>query len=108
MSNVRKGTGGDISKAVVDTRPFHYGISDMAGFYFSVYGYRQVGFRAKPNVMITLAMPDEVTAMFSQNFANPLFILGHYANTAARRSALKDREALAVSRPISSSNSGAA
>jgi hypothetical protein len=49
---------------VVDTRPFHYGISDMAGFYFSVYGYRQVGYRAIPSVMIALAVPDEITAMF--------------------------------------------
>jgi hypothetical protein len=49
---------------VVDTCPFHYGISDMTGFYFSVYGYRQVGYRAKPSIMITLAVPDEITAMF--------------------------------------------
>jgi len=49
----------DILKVVFDTCPFHYGISDMAGFYFSVYGYRAI-----PSVMIALAMPDEITAMF--------------------------------------------
>jgi hypothetical protein len=42
---------------VVDARPFHYAIGYMAGFSFPVYGYRQIGYRAVPDVVITLAAP---------------------------------------------------
>jgi hypothetical protein len=41
---------------VVDARPFYYAIGDVAGFYFPVHGYGQVGYRAVPDIMITLAV----------------------------------------------------
>ena len=51
-----------ILKAVINTRPFHYVIGNMAGFYFPIYSYRQIGYRAVPDVMITLAVPHKSTA----------------------------------------------
>jgi hypothetical protein len=42
---------------MLDSGPFQYGISSMAGFYFPVYGYGQISYRAMPNVMIALTVP---------------------------------------------------
>ena len=54
----------ELLKVVVDARPFHYAIGNMAGFYFPVYGYRQVGYRAVLDVVIALAVPHKITARF--------------------------------------------
>jgi hypothetical protein len=42
---------------VVDARPFHYAVGNMAGFYFPVNSYGQVGYRAVPDVVTALAVP---------------------------------------------------
>jgi hypothetical protein len=44
-------------KMMLDSGSFHYGISNMTGFNLTVYGYRQIGYRAVPDVMIAFAMP---------------------------------------------------
>ena len=48
-------------KVVIDARSFHYCIGNMTGFYFPINSYRQIGYRAIPDVMIALAVPDKNT-----------------------------------------------
>jgi hypothetical protein len=40
-----------------DSGSLHNCIGNMAGFYFTVYRYREVGNRAVPDVMITFTSP---------------------------------------------------
>jgi hypothetical protein len=57
-------------KVMVYSGSFHYAIGNMADFNFTVYSYRQVGYRTEPNVMIALAMPHKITPVFMQNFTD--------------------------------------
>jgi hypothetical protein len=70
-------------EAMINTCPVHYGIGDMAGLYFTVYRYGQISYGAEPNIMITLSMTFEVTAVFRQFLPDFLLVFGHYVNTAA-------------------------
>ena len=51
-------------KVMFYTCPFHYAIGNMADADFSVYSYRQIGYRAIPDIMIAFAMPYQVAAIF--------------------------------------------
>jgi hypothetical protein len=57
--------------------PFHYLIGYMAGVYLTVYGYREIGNRAIPNIMIALAMPLESTSVFAEFLPDLLLVFRH-------------------------------
>jgi hypothetical protein len=58
-----------VSKVIINTDLLHYPIGYMAGVFLTVYGYREIGNRAIPNIMIAFAMPQKRTAVFSQFFS---------------------------------------
>jgi hypothetical protein len=65
------------SKMIVNTGPFHYPIGYMAGVYLTVYGYREIGNRAIPNIMIALAMPLKSTSVFAEFLPDLLLVFRH-------------------------------
>jgi hypothetical protein len=96
-----------ISKMMFDSSSFHNGIGNMTRFYFSIHCYRKICNWTVPDVMIAFAMSYHLAVVFLQYLADNLFIFSHYANTAVRSSALREREASAGILPISSNNSEA-
>jgi hypothetical protein len=76
------------SKVMINPGLFHDRICHVPGLYCTIYRKILISNGAIPHIMITLAMPHKITAMFRQFFPHLLFVLRHYATTAIR-SALK-------------------
>ena len=65
---------------MINTALFHYSVCSVSRFYLAVYRNISVRNRAVPNIMVALAVPNEITAVFFQNFADYFFILSHLSD----------------------------
>jgi hypothetical protein len=65
-----------------NARSFHYTIGCMAGLDYPVNSERKAGEGTEPNLVVSLSLPQQVTAVLPQFLPNLLLILRHQATTA--------------------------
>ena len=87
---------------------FHNFICRMSRLYLGGYRKTMILFGTEPKIMVALAAPDKITAVFRQYVTYLFFIFRHYAITFALRFVEKSRYTSSCSLPFNSSTSGTA